>query len=173
MHEGEKKDEFSAYYSSFAWNPEAAHTLVYYVQSVYLGKQDDLVEFDPMMGQKSYLETCPDWFKHKLSGSCDGFPAKIIGGQISGLSGGEYRMLFYQDATLWALLRLQGNYPWYNNLRGNTGQVYTMTAFAEGYIVAPISYTVQISGTKAYVVVDGHITLEEANQLDFHFSKIK
>jgi hypothetical protein len=173
MQEGEKKDAFSAYYSAFAWEPGAAHTLVYFVQSVYLGKQDDLVAFNPLTDQKSYLDVCPAWFKRIPSGSCDSFPAKIIGGQISGLSGGDFRILLYQDAAPWALFRLQGNYPWYSNLRGNTGQVYTMTAFAEGYTVTPISYTVQISGTKAYVVTDGYVTSEEANHLDFHFSKYR
>jgi hypothetical protein len=46
-----------------------------------------------------------------------------------------------------------------------------MTAEATGYSSNPVSYTIHLSGTTAYLVEDGQTTAKEALRLDFHFAR--
>jgi hypothetical protein len=65
-----------------------------------------------------------------------------------------------------------GNGSWEIVLYEKPGVNYIVTVAADGYTTNPISYTVQISGTKVYVVEEGQVTSEEAMHLDFQFIPI-
>jgi len=96
----------------------------------------------------------------------------LIGGQISGLTG---NILFTIHITT-----PEGREAVYHTQRGNgrwravvtkaSGLDYIVTASAEGYVSSPISYTISISGTAAYLVDAGQMTSNEASQLDFNFT---
>ena len=52
------------------------------------------------------------------------------------------------------------------------GVIYVVTAEAEGYVSDPISYTIQLSGTRFYLVENGQITSNAVSKLDFQFKPI-
>jgi hypothetical protein len=49
------------------------------------------------------------------------------------------------------------------------GVDYIVTADADGYVSAPVSYTIHLEGLAAYLVENGQLTDQEASHLDFHF----
>jgi hypothetical protein len=62
-----------------------------------------------------------------------------------------------------------GNGIWQAVVTDASGVDYTVTAEAEGYVSAPISYTIHLEGLEAFLVENGQITDQEALHLDFHF----
>jgi hypothetical protein len=52
-----------------------------------------------------------------------------------------------------------------------SGVDYVVTAEAEGYVSQPISYSIRLSGTTAYVV-EGDQIRDEAVHLDFHLDPV-
>lgn len=63
-----------------------------------------------------------------------------------------------------------GNGPWEAIVRDVSGLDYIMAAEVKGYTSQPVSYTIHLSGTTAYLVEGGQITAKEALNLDFHFA---
>jgi hypothetical protein len=59
--------------------------------------------------------------------------------------------------------------PWEAIVTEASGADYIVTAEAEAYVSHPISYTIHLSGTMAYMVEDDHVTFNEALHLDFYF----
>jgi hypothetical protein len=63
-----------------------------------------------------------------------------------------------------------GNSVWAMTLRRGVGLDYSITAKADGYISTPISYTVHLSGTQAFITDHGIVTSAPADHLDFQFA---
>ena len=172
MTSGTVKVTFPDY--TFQWDPNRKHMLVYLVESHYSGLLDELIAFDPVAKTEKHLTECPEWFREKFQQVCVNFPGVVVGGQFSGLSdNAEVEMCYYAlDMNLpWGVGTLEGNVDWKLNLRKGFGSNFLVTAQAGGYTGSPISYTVQISGTQAYVAENGIATEVKADHLDFHFEK--
>jgi hypothetical protein len=171
---GEKCDNY--FVTTFhRWHPGAPHTLAYFYLSSYLGLPDQVVVFDPETGNKQvFFDTCPDWFYRDFPGLCELLPTIIIQGRLKNLPDDVVirTMVCNLDGDAhFGPMRWTGEGVWSSNLRNSPGKVFEVTAEAEGYTSVPLSYTIQVSGAKAYVVVDGQLTPDEANHLDFHFEK--
>lgn len=77
---------------------------------------------------------------------------------------------------------LSGHVPVWGSRPGNgekivvlperQGEIYIVTAEAEGYVSDPISYTIQLSDDAFYMVKDGQITSIEVSNLKFQFKPI-
>jgi len=107
------------------------------------------------------------------------FPSKqpepqrpIIEGQVSGLP--DNTLLTIHVNTLEgreAIYHTQtGNGHWEIVITNASGVDYVITAESAGYISYPLSYTIHLSDTTAYVVEAGQITQNEALHLDFQFT---
>lgn len=167
---GEREDVF--YSSLYKWSPEGEHTLAYLVPSNYLGLPDELVLFDPATGEKTHPEACPSWMQSEYPQACSDFPGVIIGGRISGVPDDlPVTIIQYSvdKGMPYGVTTWYGSVSWQGNLRRSAGVVYTIKAEAAGYVGTPVSYTIQISGTKAYLVTGGQVSAEEALHLDFNF----
>jgi hypothetical protein len=64
---------------------------------------------------------------------------------------------------------MKGSGIWQAVVTDASGLDYIITADAEGLVSDPISYTIHLDGQTAYLVVDGHVTDQEAIDLDFDF----
>jgi hypothetical protein len=171
MVEGEKRATFSSYFHR--WSPDEAHSLVYLVQTVYISTRDQLVVFDPLSGEKTYLTACPNWFYQEFREACDYFPGAVVGGQISGLPNDTaVEILAYgpDGSKPYRLSEQRGNAYWTGELRMPFGTTYTVTAQADHYWSHPASYTIRPSDIQEYVVVEGHSSTDKAEHLDFCFS---
>lgn len=159
------------------WHPEKPHTIVYFYYSSYLGEPDHVVFFDPETGTKEvFFEACPNWFYQEYPGLCDLLPTVIIGGQLEGLPEDVVAKVTVDDlddddAAHLRFMSWQGSGTWADNLSNSSGRTYKVMAEAEGYISLPPSYTIQVDGSKAYVVAGGRLTADEADHLDFRFKK--
>jgi hypothetical protein len=67
----------------------------------------------------------------------------------------------------------QGNGDWELVVPEADGPNKVVTAEVKGYVSQPISYTIYVSGTTAYLVEDSQITDKEALSLDFHFVPVR
>ena len=163
----------------FGWDPSQPHILVYLRVEANTDGLDRLVELDAVSQAETQLPTCPDWFRFISqinSVSCANFPGVNIGGRFFGLPDDlqvrlSVRVLDGCGAE-WPSLPL-AKMGWSQKLRNYDGSVYSITPLADGYLSTPLSYTVEISGTEAYVVVNGTITPEKSDHLDFRFDKVK
>jgi len=95
----------------------------------------------------------------------------LVEGQLSGLPDNvpvtiHVRTLVGQE-VLWG--KQQGSGSWEAVVTEAGGVDYTVTAEAAGFISEPISYTIHLSGTTAYLVREGQVTTQEASNLDFQF----
>ena len=63
-----------------------------------------------------------------------------------------------------------GNGTWQAVVTDASGLDYIITAEAEGYVSAPISYTIHLEGLSAYLVENEQVTDQEASHLDFRFA---
>lgn len=97
----------------------------------------------------------------------------LVKGQLSGLPVNVLGMIYVRlpsgQVVLWGE---RGNGAWEFVVTEANGANKVVTAEAKGYISQPISYTIHVSGTTAYLVEDGQITDKEAVNLDFHFDPI-
>ncbi|MGA9398035.1 MAG: hypothetical protein WBV22_07230, partial [Anaerolineaceae bacterium] len=64
----------------------------------------------------------------------------------------------------------KGNGHWEIVVTNASGVDYVITAESTGYKSNPVSYTIHLSDTTAYVVESGQITQNEALHLDFQFT---
>jgi len=62
-----------------------------------------------------------------------------------------------------------GNGSWQAVVTDASGVDYIITAEADRYVSAPISYTIHLEGLAASLVENGQLTDQEASHLDFHF----
>lgn len=94
----------------------------------------------------------------------------LIGGTISGLPEKELAtinvLLPPGEIVLWGR---QGNGHWEFVVTATGGAEKVVMAEAEGYISAPISYTIYLDNNASYLVENGQVTDQEATSLDFHF----
>ncbi len=174
MVDGEKIDTFVSPF--YEWSPNQAHSLVYLVQTVYIGTRDPLVMFDASTGEKTYPEVCPDWFYQQFRAVCNNFPKAIVGGRISGLPEDVAVKILVDgkgDNRPYGQDTWRGNAFWARSWQMSFGMSYVVTAEAEKYTSDPISYTIQLSGTKIYTLVAGHVVADEAGHLDFRFVPAK
>jgi len=157
------------------WHPEAAHTIVYFYRSSYLGEPDYVAAFDPETGYKEmWFETCPDWFEQEYPGLCDRLPTTIVGGQLKDLPDGVEVQTMIRNLdgnNHFGPMTWRRNGTWSSNLKNSPGKLYVVTAKAAGYTSIPLSYTIQVSGTEAYILVDGKVTIDTATKLDFSFQR--
>lgn len=99
-------------------------------------------------------------------------PGIPIKGQLSGLSADVkatisiYLLSTSNQPTVWAR---RGNGDWELTVSPNY-QTYQVIAEAEGYVVTPISYMIQLDNMKAFIVENGQVTDKEAIHLDFSFA---
>ncbi len=95
----------------------------------------------------------------------------LVGGRISGLPDGTLATIYVRlpsgRVVLWGQ---RGNGSWEFVVTDVGGAEKIVAAEAEGYVSTPISYTIHLSSTTAYVVESGRITTNEALHLDFHFA---
>jgi hypothetical protein len=96
-----------------------------------------------------------------------------VEGQISGISDNALVKIHIHTSSGQEIgyVTQQGNGPWEAIVRDVSGLDYIMTAEAKGYASKPVSYTIHLSGTTAYIVEGGQITAKEALRLDFHFAR--
>jgi len=98
----------------------------------------------------------------------------LVRGEISGLPDDTLATIYVRlppgRVVDWGR---HGNGLWECVVRAAGGVDKVVTAEAEGYISSPVSYTIHLSGTTAYVVKDGQITTDEALHLDFHFKPVE
>lgn len=95
----------------------------------------------------------------------------LIGGQISGILNGALVTIRVHTPSGWearTITRL-GSGAWESVVTEASGVDYVVIAEAESYASNPISYTIHLSGTAAYVVREGQVTTQEASNLDFQF----
>lgn len=104
----------------------------------------------------------PEPQRPRIEGQFSGLPDDtLVTIHICTLSGWE---------AVWGTRR--GNGPWESVVTDASDVDYVVTAEVEGYVSSPLSYTIHLSGTTAYVVKDGQITSNEALHLDFHFKPV-
>ncbi len=93
---------------------------------------------------------------------------------ISGLD--DTAIVYTNFRTLSGHVPVKGSHPGNGEKRvvlpGIQGEIYFVTAAAEGYISHPISYTIQLSGEIFYLVENGLITANEASNLKFQFTPV-
>lgn len=98
----------------------------------------------------------------------------LIAGEFSGLPDDTLVTIYVRTPSgqeaVWGTQRGSGS--WETVVTDASGRDYVVTAEAEGYASQPISYTIHLSGTTAYVVEDSQITTE-ALHLDFHFEPVE
>jgi hypothetical protein len=169
MVHGEVKGGFASY--THKWSPDEKHTIVYLDNSQFVGVQDKLIALDASTGIERSLDRCPDWLGTQV---CQDFPGVIISGQIAGLPNGAQATLYTYalDKNMgYGIQWINENGSWKQLLRKSFGNFYRVTIDLQGYSTAPVSYTVYLSGTHAYVVDDGQVTTIKADSLDFTFKK--
>jgi len=95
----------------------------------------------------------------------------LVSGEISEVS--ESTLVSFHIRTLAGREALtgtmMGNGTWQAVVTDASGLDYIITAEAEGYVSAPISYTIHLEGLSAYLVENEQVTDQEASHLDFHF----
>jgi hypothetical protein len=98
----------------------------------------------------------------------------LIGGEISGVLDNALVTIHVRTPEGWEShsITRPGNGPWETVVTDASGVDYIVIAQAEGFVSTPISYSIQLIGTTAYVVEDGQVTTTEAINLDFHFTPI-
>lgn len=96
----------------------------------------------------------------------------LIKGQITGLSSDTLVRVYIRTPSLREknYFSRPGDGLWEAVVTEASGVDYVVTAEAEGFTSNPVSYTIHLSGTTAYVVKDSQITTDEALHLDFHFT---
>lgn len=97
-----------------------------------------------------------------------------IRGKISGLPEGAFLTIHIHtlDDREIATIRGQNQKTWEAVITDRTALDYRVSAKADGYISKPISYTINLQGDCAYLVLGGQVTNEEAIHLDFHFEPL-
>lgn len=97
----------------------------------------------------------------------------LVQGEITGLPDDVLATIYVRlpsgRVILWGE-RGNGHWEFVVTASGEVDRV--VTAEAEGFISSPISYTIRLSGTTAYVVEEGQVTTREAVHLDFHFEPV-
>lgn len=97
----------------------------------------------------------------------------LVKGQLSGLPIDVLATIYVRlpsgQVVLWGE-RENGTWEFVVTEAGGTEKI--VTAEAKGYVSQPISYTIHVSGTTAYLVEGGQITAKEALNLDFHFAPV-
>lgn len=171
----DKCDEYAMGSNLYDWYPDKPHTLVYFYQSVYLGEPDQVVMLDLETGSKEvWLEACPDWYYPLHPRLCERLPTAIVGGYLTDLPDGAEAQIMIRNIdgnNHFGPMTWRKNGGWHGNLKNSPGKLYEVTVTAEGYTSIPLSYTIQVSGTKAYVFDAGQLTGEVADHLDFRFEK--
>jgi hypothetical protein len=157
------------------WEPDQPHTLIYLLESHYVGVLDQLIDYDAASATDTNLAACPDLILKTLPQACDNFPGVVIGGELSGLPDDFSVPLFYyshDQNMLWGWSPQSGT-RWATNLRKGFGLSFSVTPMAVGYVSTPVSYTLYLSGTQALITDHGIVTSVSADQLDFHFERLK
>ncbi len=97
-----------------------------------------------------------------------------IAGQLSGLPDDTLVTIHIRTLSGWEAVQgtRHGSGPWESVVTNASGVDYVVTAEVNGYASDPTGYTIHLSDTIAYVVIDGQITTEEALHLDFHFKPV-
>ena len=95
----------------------------------------------------------------------------LVSGEVSGVSEITLVSIHIRNFAGWEshTVGRMGNGTWQAVVTAASGVDYTVTAEAEGYFSAPVSYTIHLEGLEAYLVENGQVTDQEASQLDFHF----
>jgi hypothetical protein len=95
----------------------------------------------------------------------------LVSGEISGVSEDTLVTFHVRTPTGREALTgtMMGNGIWQAVVTDASGVDYSVTAEAEGYVSAPVSYTIHLEGLTAYLVENGQVTDREASNLDFHF----
>ena len=97
----------------------------------------------------------------------------LVKGQLSGLPNNILATIYVRSPSgqvvLWGE---RGNGAWEFVVTEADGANKIISAEAKGYVSQPISYTINVSGTTAYLVEGGQITDKEAMNLDFHFASV-
>jgi hypothetical protein len=110
-----------------------------------------------------------------LISGCEGRqPMKLgpfISGRITGLPEGVFSTIYFrplpnEKPALWTD---QKNGEWKVALPSENDH-YLVIVEAPGYKSSPTSYTLQMKDQKAFIEIDGKITSQEANNLDFVFT---
>jgi len=95
----------------------------------------------------------------------------LVKGQLSGLPNDMLATIYIRlpsgQVVLWGE-RGNGAWEFVVTEAGDANKI--VTAMAKGYVSQPISYTIYVSSTTAYLVEGGQITAKEALNLDFHFA---
>lgn len=98
----------------------------------------------------------------------------LIRGEFSGLADNTLVTLHIRttagEEIQWGTRR--GNGPWESVIPNNPDVDYIVTAEADAYQSTPISYSIHVDGTTAFLIEDEQVTFTEAQHLDFHFDSI-
>ncbi len=157
------------------WEPDQAHTMLVLEGSEYDGFPDFLIQYDPAQDTEATLGACPDWISSYFREACRNFPGSEIGAELSVLTGTvDVKMIVRTGAvaTTRDLGTQHGNSKWEMAFGRNTSD-FSITPQVLGYVATPISYTVHISGTQAFVTDHGVVSPLTADHLDFHFEVLK
>jgi hypothetical protein len=97
----------------------------------------------------------------------------LVEGSISGLPEDTLVTIHIRTPSGWEAIygTQRGSGPWEAVVTQASGVDYVVTAEAEGYVSQPISYSIRLSGTTAYVV-EGDQIRDEAVHLDFHLDPV-
>lgn len=159
----------------YGWKPGSAHTIAYFYLSSYLGRPDHVVILDPETGVEGILlESCPDWYYQKHPWLCERLPTAIVGGHLADLPDGAEAQIMIRNIdgnNHFGPMTWRKSGGWHGNLKNSPGKLYGVTVEAEGYTSVPLSYTIQVSGTRAYILDAGRLTGEVADHLDFRFEE--
>jgi hypothetical protein len=92
-------------------------------------------------------------------------------GEVTGVPTDTLVIIHIQTPAGWESVRMtqRGSGLWQAVVTAASGLDYIITAEAEGYGSDPISYTIHLEGQMVYLVDDGHVTDQEAVDLDFDF----
>jgi hypothetical protein len=158
----------------FQWDTDQPHTLFYLANSGYGAPPDHFIEYDAATGAETSLPPCPAWANHNFQLGCDSLPGVVIGGRLSGLSGTvELRLIATTpDGHVWGSGSVTVNSDWTMTLRKGLGVDYII-APDYVFVTSPLSYTVHISGSQAFVTDHGVITPLTADHLDFHLEAVR
>ena len=163
------------YNGVWQWDPDQPHTVLYLESSEYDGFADFLIQYDAAQETESTLSACPDWFQPYPQYTCVNFPGADIGGELSILSGTvDVQMIVGVGAVATSvdMGTRQDSSKW-DVAFGKNMSDFSITPKVFGYLATPISYTVHVSGTQAFITDHGIVTSVKADHLDFHFEALK
>ena len=95
----------------------------------------------------------------------------LVSGDVSGVSEGTLVSIHVRTFAGWEshTVNRMGDGTWQAVVTDASGVDYIITAEADRYVSAPISYTIHLEGLAASLVENGQLTDQEASHLDFHF----